>query len=339
MESGSQNTPYFINIPSDRPDALDLQSLCQIAHADKKNLCNISTSTSDEVLISSPACGIVRAPPNDEAIFNDYQPYFSDMITASSSYAQQCYNNNTTAQECSIFVKKQIPQTVFTNLSCPFSKDPTICAQNSTNLRIDTVVDSHDHFGINAAPKDRFTWRNVVECGPLNSKSHIRISPPTDGSNNISVAQWLYGNTSDLGPPTFQWPVSPQEGLFDYAIQDLEFQPSAVDQADFTPIPELLLDDAIVSLFFLTSNSILFLQPVDDELFSAHVAVNESLNTNTTIYQLYKPDKVAHILGCAIRDQICVDKASCTPLTEWEQAVVTATNMTRGGKQKASIKA
>lgn len=123
--------------------------------------------------------------------------YLSELILASTSYSQQCYGKETKAQECSTFVKRQIPQIVSRNASCPFpAKD--ICARSSTNLRIDTGrIDPNNDFGINTALKDRFAYRNVLECAPLRTDGYEQEVPLRSEKINTTVVNYLYGGADD----------------------------------------------------------------------------------------------------------------------------------------------
>lgn len=151
-------------------------------------------------------------------------PYQSKLITASASYTQQCYDKISKAQECSIFVKKAIsPIAVVRNASCPFPGKEKICLKSSANLQIDSgKIDSHHHLGINAASKNRFTWRNVHKCAPLRTDAYQRIRSAPYGQVNSSVVQYMYGkslysNANDS--TTFQWPTISNVTLPDYTLR------------------------------------------------------------------------------------------------------------------------
>lgn len=166
------------------------------------------------MLISSSKCGVFGAPPNVDAKYSDFLGYLSRLTAASTSYAQQCYEDNTAAQECSLYVKEKIPQIISTNASCPFPGKDKICSQ-AQNLRIDTgIVDSHVHLGMNAATKDRFTYRNILECAPLRTDGYKKIVPSSDNSTSGDQEYLFYGPTFNLqanGTMTLQWPVQPQQ--------------------------------------------------------------------------------------------------------------------------------
>ena len=113
--------------------------------------------------------------------------YFNRISVASTTYAQQCYKTNLTAQECSIFVKKELPSTVTKNERCPFPGSSKICVLDAENIRIDTAnLNSHDDFGMNTEPKDRVEFRRVATCAPLR----------TDGYNGSAMAP-EFGSTTN----------------------------------------------------------------------------------------------------------------------------------------------
>lgn len=177
----------------------------------------------DEVLISSSKCGMIEQSPDIGTLYNDIVQYISKLNVASASFAQQCYGNNTASRsECSTFVKTQMPQIIARNASCPFP-GKKICRRESTNLRIDSgPIDSHKDLGMNAAPQDRFTYRNVLECAPLHTQGYTRTIASNDSSNSNSTFQLLYGSANaavhnDSG--SFQWPVHIMDGIQDYMIR------------------------------------------------------------------------------------------------------------------------
>ncbi|KAL9625381.1 MAG: hypothetical protein Q9160_000444 [Pyrenula sp. 1 TL-2023] len=293
----------------------------------------------------SAGCGFIQESESIDGLYNDYGKYIASLISASTAYADQCYVSNSggaPAQGCSLFVKRQIPQIISRNASCPFPGKSSICLRDNTNLQIDTgLVNSHDHFGINAAPQDRFTWRNVVQCGPLNIRNYTQIIPSTEEWSNSSTVQLRYGKSFDAnktGPVTFEWPEHVPSNFQDYTIKGKTSQPSW--PSDYEPIPELQQDDAEMAVFFLAGNNVRFLGPVDDEFFAAHkpsVVARPDSPSGAQVYQF--DDPVVHALGCTIRDQICLSKDRCTPLTEWTQAITAAVNLTVSDMQRESFKA
>lgn len=100
-------------------------------------------------------------------------------------------------------------------------------------------------------------------------------------------------------------------------------------------------DDAEVTLVFVAANAVKFVEPVDDDLFSAHRVFETqelSLSINKT-EELYTFDDVAHVVGCTTQSQFCLggSETDCTPLTAWEAALQTVSNMTMTDLQKESL--
>lgn len=177
--------------------------------------------TADEVLISSSKCGqILPSWDNETGATLDAIVYGSRLITASASYAQQCYDYNGAKQGCSEFVQKQLPRTVYRDVSCPFPGKDRICIRDNTNLRIDSgLIDSHAHLGINAASKDRFAYRHVVECAPLNTARYTRMSTHEAAGANSTFLQVQYGSTQFLNESyTVEWPLRVPLELREYYI-------------------------------------------------------------------------------------------------------------------------
>ena len=126
-----------------------------------------STSQGDEVLISSPYCGLVDfGTPNLTAVMNVLIGYTMKSISDSVSYARSCYHSegtDQTWQDCSTFPVPRLPSTQ-TTTSCPFDGD--IC--KAPAIQLDTgLMDSDLSFGVNAPPKNRIAFRRVTTCAPV----------------------------------------------------------------------------------------------------------------------------------------------------------------------------
>lgn len=179
------------------------------------------------MLISSPNCEIV-AGWNVRGILpyaKDFHRYSARLNAAASAYAQQCYDENATTQQCSVFVRKAIQPSTLTNTTCPFPGKDKICTRNSTNFRIDTgLLNSHTHLGMNTAPRDRFGWRRTLECAPLITNGYTKISNHSDPTLPPSI-EYLYGaglNSGDGSVATYQAPTNkttPEANGGDYQIE------------------------------------------------------------------------------------------------------------------------
>ena len=180
--------------------------------------------TGDEVLISSPKCGMLNASlmtPEDRV--SAVLGYSSQLKTASAAYSQQCYCD-VSEQECSVFVQRQMPRQLLLNASCPFPGKDTICVRNATNLRMDTgLINSNEHFGMNAPPRDQFSYRNILECGQLRTDNYRREVTVSDSQGNHSSVQYLYGSPAQglhqNDSVTFSWPTTWPSELQTYMIK------------------------------------------------------------------------------------------------------------------------
>lgn len=120
--------------------------------------------------------------------------YFNRRYVSATAYAQQCYNTTSAAQECSTYVRKELPIRIDKNMNCPFPGKDKICLFNSTNLRLDTgLIDSHYHLGINTEPEKRFAYRRVDECAPLDTERYTRVNDSAPFSPYNATAEYFFG--------------------------------------------------------------------------------------------------------------------------------------------------
>ena len=125
------------------------------------------TSQGDEVLVSSPHCGLVDSnSPNLSAELDMLGAYGTESVSDSASYARSCYSSGGTGrtwQVCSTFPAPRLPTTQI-NVSCPFGSGT--CTVPS--IQLDTgLMDSDLLFGMNAPLKNRVKYRRVTSCAPI----------------------------------------------------------------------------------------------------------------------------------------------------------------------------
>ena len=93
---------------------------------------------------------------------------------SAESYARTCYNDDIESRQCEIYVQKKVPFGKVDVSSCPFQDD--ICREfpGSAAFQMDTgLLDSHEVFGINAAPENRVTFQKVTTCSPLKTAGYF----------------------------------------------------------------------------------------------------------------------------------------------------------------------
>lgn len=88
------------------------------------------------------------------------------------------------------------------------------------------MINSHDHFGMNLSPRNRFDYRNVLECGPLRTEGYAKRAPDKDKPGNTDV-RLSYGASVILyqlknDSVTFHWPLQVSGMLEDYQIKLVE---------------------------------------------------------------------------------------------------------------------
>lgn len=128
-------------------------------------------TTSDEVLVRSPSCGIWAIAGDmsnafiEETHFNVHHRINADL---SKAYVRDCLSGYHTSPECNVYKRREIPYLTRNNVSCPFNSS-TMCLGSSNNaLRLDsTLLDSNDDLGINSEQKDRIQYRKVTTCSPV----------------------------------------------------------------------------------------------------------------------------------------------------------------------------
>ncbi|KAF4304011.1 hypothetical protein GTA08_BOTSDO07955 [Botryosphaeria dothidea] len=240
-------------------------------------------------------------------------PFQAKVTGGGADYAQQCYSeNNLGTTDCNTYVKRRLEPMITRDATCPF---PGLCQSENTSLLIDTgFLNSHEDFGINAPPSERFTFRRVTHCAPLSTKGRKSYRQAT---SDRLYAQYHYG-------PFFQknytWQY-PDTAL--YEIQLLDYHPGHPDYEIFymaseysngtriatnywDPIPELDRKDADVEMYFLSANRVLFAENTTDEWYKAsRPAYNISRISTEATLQVYLQDEVASPLACAHQEQFC----------------------------------
>lgn len=165
------------------------------------------------VLAQSPFCGdwkrLEAVSDSDRlSLLASIGFYGESRLSDSTSYAATCYTNATNSAACNTFATRQIPWQSDYNATCPFAPG-TCIGSDSSALQLDTgQLDSHAVLGLNAAPKDRVTYRRVTTCAPLKTDDRITSQ---DASQ--------IGSGSGLSPDPFAVPGNAQYELFHYGNQ------------------------------------------------------------------------------------------------------------------------
>lgn len=131
----------------------------------------------DEVLISSPACGLLdlSAPSlmNNTSIDTILDPYEERRMSYYADYAQSCYSDfSSRIGNCGPYVKSHISSLIEPNASCPFHT--SMCRRNHGNIKIESTLDFTSDLGLNLPPQLQSSIRLVNSCAPLVTKGYTQ---------------------------------------------------------------------------------------------------------------------------------------------------------------------
>ncbi|KAF1939595.1 hypothetical protein EJ02DRAFT_496833 [Clathrospora elynae] len=285
----------------------------------------ISAFAGDEVLVSSPYCGVPNFNPLDMPFgtFLVYQSHITKRMHAFRNYAQDCYTVKS-SPSCKTMARSTLARTVDTNASCPF--DPKLCKTANNNIRIDTgLLDSHHDIGFNAPPNMRAQMRFVYQCAPLVTEGFNRNFTGNVKNMSIPYRSYFYGpskgQSSEAGAN--QTYMHPDIAAQRYRLEVLGNEnPGYKTLTTFDPIPELKRNDSDVYLIFLSANNIIFTDEINDPWYSAHkklVKLRWNNDSDATQVQMYISDGPASPLACAVQGQTCVmgnnGKQECSTLS------------------------
>ncbi|KAF3765644.1 hypothetical protein M406DRAFT_227270, partial [Cryphonectria parasitica EP155] len=294
-----------------------------------------------DVLLSGTNCAI--ASPNVSTLEDAmaYDRLISKWIADSVNYVQQCYSSNSSGlADCNYFVTQTLPAYVNTTANCPF--EDSICKNASTNIVLDTgLLNSHEHFGINAPHDERILIRSVLECAPLVTENFTL----SDGN----FTAYEYGPL--LVPSSVGNPIN-----YTYEAYDVEWQyktmndhqgvfsgtqnstPALDPGSGFTPINQLARTDADLTIVFLSGYGVFAGTPIYDPWYQSTVPfTNISSQGKTGIEQVYRLDNAASPLGCASQWQFCnADSSACGPLASYDDAVSSAASEVFGDTDAAN---
>ncbi|KAI0402325.1 hypothetical protein F4802DRAFT_617985 [Xylaria palmicola] len=153
-------------------------------------------------------------------------PGDTELLHDSSVYAHCCYNSTVNTapcvMSCAHFVVAHLPMNeTNTRAECPFQSQ--VCRSTNANLRLDTgYIDSNDHMGLNAPTGERFAWRYVLHCAPL--QTYNFTSNGRRGNNHV---QSDFGPIAELDRPDADLVIAFLSGngvLFRQALDDDWYQ-------------------------------------------------------------------------------------------------------------------
>ncbi|KAH7127171.1 hypothetical protein B0J11DRAFT_296636 [Dendryphion nanum] len=266
-----------------------------------------------QVLVNSPHCGMLNLTEGPLLGLNSQ--YGDKLIQSCTTFNEQCIRNTGSRPSfChNIFTNFDVPL-VIERTECPFAS--SLCRNGSKPaLSVDTGLVDLGFFGINLKKADAVKFRKKTTCAvlPLEGNYEIIDRPQRNGSlYNGPLITMKYGPTkgavleSGIANATYNIQMSRMLSVSNYAVIYSASDPDPV----WTPLPELVRDDADSALLMLRLNTISFAKPVDDPLLSAHRLSKENNG--------YFVDHPVGALGCIEQYQFCLsdneEKGHCTPL-------------------------
>lgn len=172
----------------------------------------LATSTGSEVLISSSRCGQFNSYRNSSFLLQTtvYAPFIQRRFLDFSNYAQNCYTDTSSPEECKKYVRQQLPWMADRNASCPFAEG--LCQNNVGNLELDSgFLDSNDHLGFNAPPEQRFRFRSQVKCAPLVTDGYSQSFKYAQENDTTEYMRYFYGELRSGANFTYEHPIIPTE--------------------------------------------------------------------------------------------------------------------------------
>ncbi|KAH7304334.1 hypothetical protein B0I35DRAFT_445547 [Stachybotrys elegans] len=281
-------------------------------------------SLGNDVLLAGDQCGLTS---NDNRTIEEWLqyigPYHTQLLEAAADYAQRCYDRDSDAG-CNTLMRKSLPITTNSHANCPF--DDSLCLSADDNIYLDSgLLDSHVDLGINSPPSSRFQYRQTLHCAPLVTEGY---KSNVTGTANRTYTRYMYGPwiVPDIRPNcncSLAVPhdiLQPEEKEFIetsstgykldstnaiYLNNSLMMHTSA-----FVPIDEFNRTDGHVQLFFLSANSIAFIQESQDLWYRAATPVRvrgiaANSNETTVARTLWQADEPAWPMGCMSQYQIC----------------------------------
>jgi hypothetical protein len=311
----------------------------------------IASLTGNEVLLSGANCSIMSPsiPNNDtDAILNFTNPALNTQIINLANYVQNCYTVESSAQNCSVFVKGQLHDAkIDRNSSCPFPGNQAICKNEYGNILIDSgLLDSNDDLGLNMPPSLRIKIRLVNKCAPLLVDGYKTAFNSSQNGVTVPYARYLYGSRTDQNY-TYQSPITPYEEIHFFngtfsSIQEYTIRlkgwhqkrilltfdrPAIYDSGGndvWRPIPNLLLRNSTIEIYFLSSYNILYPEPIEGDIYAAHQGVTERIYYSANQYSevtLYTADEPVTVLACTNQAQFCSPNLPasqpCSPMVSY----------------------
>ncbi|TGJ78401.1 hypothetical protein E0Z10_g10374 [Xylaria hypoxylon] len=266
----------------------------------------IDSSLYINVLIDSSNCGFILADRIDQNVIDNPEliALSQDIITLvdlATTYARDCYNSTSDKSQCNFFSSTAIPWETYWDAECPFGN---MCIGPA--MRLDTgLLNSNLLLGINSPTIDQIGLRKITTCAPILQEGYTEVEPepPLPGDQRVA---YLYGPTNGLNMTWFIGTNTANSTQSYSLIAESYYSGVWADISSWLPIREFNNTHGDGTIFFLSSNSVVFTEPCDDPVFSAHVPRGVT-NSSSTVYV---EDNLAGVLGCLEQDEFSYARAN-----------------------------
>lgn len=276
----------------------------------------VSKAVGSTRLIRGDNCGLWMLDTNDSnAAASAFQARMTNESVVSSTYARACYGSQPDPLSCGTYPVPALEYTVERNASCPFAAGTCINGDTAAFKLTTNALNSHHQLGINAPAKHRVEIHKEAVCAPvrqLRAPLNGSIGETDVGTEGHLFIRYYYG---DVGPNnyTFQYDTQSMYARIPYTVNTVNsYAPHNAGSDGWSPIEDLSVDNADLGLIFIAPNSIRYVNPVDDPVFSAHYEI--PLSGGGTYFEA---DEYNAVIGCTDTYRICDpnDDNKCTERT------------------------
>jgi len=131
----------------------------------------IWTSAGDHYLVGSGLCGVVYPVmadlTRDSQKASVWQTYYGNRLEEAATYERPCYSQDPDPALCG---RLPVPRLnwIARDGGCPVLEDALCIKTNTTPVVMDSgFINSNNHLGVNAQPKDTIEYRRIATCAPL----------------------------------------------------------------------------------------------------------------------------------------------------------------------------
>ncbi|WKT51599.1 hypothetical protein QSH57_016569 [Fusarium oxysporum f. sp. vasinfectum] len=253
--------------------------------------------------VKSDLCGTFYFDPNSPQAQSAYNAKATHDTVEARTYMTKFYSNNSSpATARSLFVRPTLPYSVDNHAPCPIPDTSRCILGNTGGFAMFTdALDSHEMLGINAKPHNRVTVQINVTCSPIDTTG--LTGTIKDGIH--SYRYYYLGSFPGDRNYTYAYDLLTAKMDVPYLLM-----PVLALNGSWVPSPSFNRADADVSVYFLSQNSIIYMEPVNDPWFLATGKYQTTLGK----MQVNRPDHYVNTMVCTDQFVYCNPTTDvCTP--------------------------